>query len=171
MEYPDLFVFPEGHPPSPYDHPVPGGQCLKVPYYADGRRSSLVLRAGLSLCAVGWLERPGFAVGHAPDGCIEALAAAHPTKIVMDGTRGIHSCTLCGVTLPEVQWRGRAFHLKGHGHYLVQMDKTVYIAPELLLHYMYAHAYRPPEEFVRAALHGAFLGADDLEVVWSSEDH
>jgi hypothetical protein len=170
MEYPDLFIFPEGHPPSPYDHPVPGGQRLAVPYYRDGTRSSLVLKEGLRLCAVGWLERPGFATGQVPDVCIEALVEAHSAKIVMDGTRGIHDCTLCGKSLPQLQWRDRVVQLKGHGHYLLQMEKTVYIAPELLLHYICDHSYCPPDEFVRAMVHGVFLGVDDLEIGWS-EDH
>ena len=60
MEYPDLFLFPEGHPPSPYEHPVPGGQATAVPDYQEGKASSLVLKEGLQLRAVGWLERQSF---------------------------------------------------------------------------------------------------------------
>ena len=168
LEYPDLFVFAAGHPPSPYDHPVPGGQGLAVPYCQDGKYSSLVLQKGLRLYAVGWLERPGFVTGHVPDVCVEALVAAHATKIVSDGTRGIHTCTLCGEILPQLQWRDQTIQLQGHGHYLIQMDKTVYIAPELLLHYIREHSYCPPQEFLRGTIHGAFLGVDDLEITWSS---
>ena len=171
MEYPDLFLFPEGHPPSPYEQPVPGGQATAVPYSQEGRVSSLVLKEGRQLCAVGWLERPGFTTGQTPDACIEALVAAHSTKIVRDGTRGIHTCTLCGQNLPQLQWRDHAVQLKGHGHYLVQMDETVYMAPELLLHYICEHAYCPPQEFLRAVSRGVFLGADDLEIEWTSGGH
>ena len=169
MEYPDLFLFPEGHPPSPYDHPVPGGQALAVPYYKDGKPSHLVLQKGLQLCAVGWLERPGFTHGPVPDACIQALVAAHATQVVGDGTRGIHTCTLCGEHLPRVQWRDQPLQLKGHGHYLVQMGETVYMAPELLLHYICEHSYCPPKEFVQATIRGSFLGPDDLEIEWGSE--
>ena len=169
MEYPDLFVFPEGHPPSPYEFPVPGGQATAVPYYKDGKASHLVLKEGLQLSAVGWLERPGFTTGQTPDACIGALVAAHATRIVRDGTRGIHTCTLCGEHLPQLQWRDQAVQLKGHGHYLIQMSKTVYMAPELLLHYIYHHAYCPPQEFVGATIHGLFLGAEDLEIEWTNE--
>ena len=169
MEYPDLFVFPAGHPPSPYDHPVPGGQRLDVPYYEDGKQSSLVLKEGLRLCAVGWIEKPGFATGQVPADCIEALVAAHTTKIVRDGIRGIHTCTLCGEDLPLLRWHDQAIQLKGHGHYLVRAEKTVYMAPELLLHYISDHGYCPPQQFVRATICGEFLGPDDLEITWRSE--
>ncbi len=161
MEYPDLFVFPKDHPPSPYDHPVP---VLK-----DGEFGSALLPDGLRLCAVGWIERPGFATGQVPDDCIEALIAAHPTKIVRDGTRGIHTCMLCGEELPLLQWRDQAVQLKGHGHYLVRVHNTVYMAPELLLHYISDHRYCPPQEFVHATIHGEFLRADDLEITWRRE--
>ena len=107
--------------------------------------------------------------GQVPDDCIEALIAAHPTKIVMDGTRGIHTCTLCGKGLPQFQWRDQTIQLKGHGHYLVRVEKTVYIAPELLLHYISEHRYCPPQEFVHATIHGGFLGPDDLEIRWRSK--
>ena len=169
MEYPDLFVFPEGHPPSPYDHPVPGGQRLGVSYHEGGRFSSLVLEKGLRLCAVGWIERPGFATGQVPDACIEALIAAHRSKIVRDGTRGIHTCKLCGSNLPKLHWRDQSVQLEGHGHYLVRLEKTVYMAPELLLHYIGEHRYCPPQDFVHATVHGGFLGPGDLEVSWTGE--
>ena len=161
MEYPDLFLFPEGHPPSPYEHPVPGGQATAVPYYQEGKASSLVLKEDLQLRAVGWLERQGFTTGKVPDVCIEALVAAHSTKIVSDGFRGIHTCTLCGENLPQLQWHDQTVKLKGHGHYLIRMDETVYMAPELLLHYICEHSYCPPQECVHAMFHGEFLGSDD----------
>jgi hypothetical protein len=49
------------------------------------------------------------------------------------------------------------------------MGNTVYMAPELLLHYICQHSYCPPQEFVRATIQGVFLGADDLEIAWRSE--
>ena len=39
------------------------------------------------------------------------------------------------------------------------------MCPALILHYILDHGYRPPEEFLRALLQGAFLIGDDL--VWA----
>ena len=120
---------------------------------------------GLTLRAVGWLERPGFPTGSVSRDCVDALVALQG-GVFHDGYRGIHSCTLCGKTLPEVRWRGRKVVLKGHGHYLVQLGQIVYMAPSLLLHYMLDHEYRPPDEFVQAVVQGRFLTEDDLIIRW-----
>jgi len=82
MKYKDLYQFPEGHPPSPYDEPV---VILNV--------GKVYLPAGLKLFAIGWIEEPGFTTGAVPEECIEALIAAYPAKINSDGTRGLHTCT------------------------------------------------------------------------------
>jgi hypothetical protein len=155
MEFPDLHEFPDGHPPSPYGKPL---LVVKV--------GSGMLPDGLTLRAVGWLERPGFPTGSVSKDCVEALVAALRGGIFSDGYRGIHSCTLCGKALPEVRWRRRKVVLKGHGHYLVQSGQLVYMAPRLLLHYILDHEYRPPDEFVQAVAQGRFLTDDDLVIRW-----
>jgi hypothetical protein len=118
--------------------------------------------------AVGWLERRGFPRGKGPNACVEAVVAAHRGGIFSDGTRGIHGCTLCGRELPQVRWfwPWRMVQLKGHGHYLVRRDDAVFMAPELLLHYIRRHGYCPPQEFVDAVTHRRFLTVDDLEIRW-----
>jgi hypothetical protein len=155
MEFPDLHEFPKDHPPSPYGKPV---LVVKV---GDG-----VLAEDLRLRAVGWLERPGFPTGSVPKECIEALVAALRGRIFSDGHRGIHSCTLCGTSLPEVRSRRRKVALRGHGHYLVRHERIVYMAPALLLHYILGHQYRPPDEFLEAVAQGRFLSENDLLVNW-----
>jgi hypothetical protein len=155
MEFADLHVFPKGHPPSPRKS---GVLIVKV--------GSGFLPKGLRLCSVGWLEKPGFPTGVVSQKCIKALITAHPGGIFSDGCRGIHGCTLCGRIMPKVRWRNWTVHLKGHGHYLVRMDDMVYMAPELLLHYIRGHRYCPPQEFVDAVIHGTFLGEDDLDIKW-----
>ncbi len=158
MQFADLHVFPEGHPPSPYDRPA---MIFKAGQIADG-----FLPKGLSLCTVGWLEKPGFATGPVSEACIEALFVAHADRIIADGTRGWHICTLCGIDHPSINWRGQVLNLYGQGHYLVQMDTIVFMAPELMLHYVLEHQYCPPHEFVQATIHGRFLANDDLVIRW-----
>jgi hypothetical protein len=62
MEYHDLHLFPDGHPPSPYNHPV---MIVK-----DGRFGNGFLPKGLPLLAVGWLEKQGFPTEPVPEDCI-----------------------------------------------------------------------------------------------------
>jgi hypothetical protein len=55
---------------------------------------------------------------------------------------GLHPCDLC-VYRPEKQ---------GTKNLFVPGDQRVYVAPELILHYVNAHGYRPPQEFCEAAI-------------------
>ncbi|OGO38169.1 MAG: hypothetical protein A2147_08050 [Chloroflexi bacterium RBG_16_57_8] len=153
MKFEDLYKFPEGHPPSPYEFAV---KIFNV--------GEVYLPAGLQLFAVGWIEEAGFTTGAVPEECIEALVAAYPAKIIPDGTRGLHTCTLCKVELPKVGWKGKTVDVKGYGHYLVRHENSVYMAPALLLHYILDHHYRPPQVFIDAVIKGEFLTTDDLEI-------
>jgi hypothetical protein len=157
MEFRDLHKFRKGHPPSP------DGSPLLVVRVGDG-----VLPPGLELRAVGWLERPGFPTGAIPGECIEALVKATPGSLFNDGCRGFHACTLCGSSSARVKWKRRTVEVTGHGHYLVQHGPRVYMAPALLLHYIRAHQYLPPEAFLTAVRDGRFLTVDDLVVTWRS---
>ncbi|HWG42388.1 MAG TPA: hypothetical protein VN688_06335 [Gemmataceae bacterium] len=57
-------------------------------------------------------------------------------------TRGCHRCYFC---------KGRDKPL-GSAEMRVLGDGRVYAAPELVYHYVVAHAYKPPEEFIAAIL-------------------
>lgn len=153
MKYQDLYQFPEGHPPSPYEFPV---HILNV--------GDVYLPAELQLYAIGWIEEAGFTTAEVPDEFVEALIAAYPSKIIPDGTRGWHTCTLCSVEMPKVEWKGKEIDVTGYGHYLVRYEEAVYMAPALLLHYVLDHNYCPPQVFIDAVIDGKFLTTDDLEV-------
>lgn len=163
MKYRDMNRFRKGHPPSPYEQPV-----SIVQKRADGtiRMGEGVLPDSLTLRTVGWIEGRWFRKGRLPDSCIAALVMAHPDLIFSDGFRGVHTCTLCGTMDPSVEWEGRTVALRGHGHYLVRKESTVFMAPELLLHYVLRHRYCPPEAFRDAVAHGSFMTEQDLVVTW-----
>src|SRR5262249_57932754 len=108
--------------------------------------------------------------GAVPRECIDECVAALHRGIFSDGTRGMHTCTLCGELLPKVRWKRRTVGLQGHGHYLVQLGRVVYMAPALLLHYILAHGYRPPDEFLNAVREGRFLTEEDLVISWRSTE-
>lgn len=95
-----------------------------------------------SLRAVGWLERGHtFTEGLVDRQVYERLQELlkHPWQPVAAG--GWHTCDLClyeGV-------RGTAnLFLPGNGF--------LYVCPELIVHYMNAHGYKPPAEFCHAVL-------------------
>ena len=85
---------------------------------------------------------------------------------------GWHDCEMCSQREeseecedvgPVVCWQGRELGLYGHGHHLVRLGNAVYMCPALILHYIIAHNYKPPDEFVKAVIEGQFLAPDDLE--------
>jgi hypothetical protein len=60
-------------------------------------------------------------------------------------TCGIHRCDLCRVQLSDGSVAGyRNLWIPGEG--------VVYVAPELILHYIEGHHYKPPDEFIIAVL-------------------
>jgi hypothetical protein len=94
--------------------------------------------------AIGWLED-----GHKfPQGAIDPRVPTILRGIVTDAARlvpvvswGIHHCDLGGCTG------------EGGSHYVViPSPSCVYIAPDLVVHYIDAHHYAPPAEFVDAVL-------------------
>jgi hypothetical protein len=71
---------------------------------------------------------------------------------------GYHKCNLgfCGATQifhnePVFRYRGRRVVL-GSSDVVVPGDEVVYYAPDLILHYIRHHRYRPPECFCAAVL-------------------
>lgn len=109
---------------------------------------------------VGWLGRDSsFAVGEPEPALVAALvtlAAFHP----VNRTRGYHLCELCGTgpgdwepgTVPfEFADRGRV--TLGSAELRVPgSDGVCYAAPDLVVHYVDRHGYRPPDGFVRSVL-------------------
>jgi hypothetical protein len=77
-------------------------------------------------------------------------------------THGWHGCQLCrrrffggGRTYPVKVARGGEAILVGHGEVRVRGGAgTWLIAPDMVVHYVLAHRYAPPEAFVMAVLAG-----------------
>jgi hypothetical protein len=95
-----------------------------------------------SLRAVGWLERGyEFAQGPVDRHVYERLQELlkRPWEPVAAG--GWHECDLC---LYEGTHGNRNLFIPGSGF--------LYVSPELILHYMNAHGYKPPAEFCHAVL-------------------
>jgi hypothetical protein len=63
---------------------------------------------------------------------------------------GVHTCELCG-------------SFKAGGNLGVPGDGVLYVAPEMIAHYVSAHGYLPPDEFVQAVSVSPLPGTEEYE--------
>ena len=95
------------------------------------------------LIAIGWLEH-----GHSFDtGAVDREVYGRLEALLQDPfqplvSAGYHGCSIC-LFRPEA---------KGTANLFVPAGSVVYVCPELILHYMNAHHYRPPSPFCQAVL-------------------
>ena len=102
------------------------------------------------LRAVGWLERPhAFREGTVPSAAVlklEELAEQTSSAYLHHSFRGLHTCSLCPAG-------DRFSALPGsHVNLFVPGVAVVYVAPAGIIHYIEAHSYLPPAEFLEAVL-------------------
>lgn len=81
--------------------------------------------------------------------------------------RGFHSCNLAGcvhpsdepdhLSGPTTSYDGSEGRSLGAGRIEVHDGRTTFVAPDLIVHYVTDHGYRPPAAFVRAALVGEWI--------------
>jgi hypothetical protein len=94
--------------------------------------------------AVGWLEASQpFPIGHVESRFLERLRShvADPGRWLATVSAGVHSCDLGGCA-------GAA----GSQYVVIPSHHFVYVAPDLVVHYVEQHAYAPPQQFVDAVL-------------------
>jgi hypothetical protein len=113
-------------------------------WFADGASCDYFRRGNASvLRAIGWLE-PGreFQKGAIPREVYSKLVALLKNPWQPFLSAGLHECSLC------------AFHPEaiGTNNLFVPCDAFLYVCPELIVHYINAHAYAPPEAFCGAVL-------------------
>ena len=104
---------------------------------------------------VGWLGHDyGFPTGHPADEVVEQLIirAAEQVNVM----RGTHDCPFCDeespirILSPLVP---KGWVSLGMGEIHVQgLNRVVFAAPTLVIHYITAHQYLPPEPFLVALL-------------------
>ncbi len=99
--------------------------------------------ADAMLVAVGWLERgKSFPKGTVDRRLYEALAEMRKNPWQPLVSAGVHECDLCCFE-PEVC---------GSANLFIPAYGTIYVCPEMIVHYMNAHGYAPPDVFCRAVL-------------------
>jgi hypothetical protein len=131
---------------------------VTMTYYADlspcdyfpSRKSPLLPRK-TPLLAVGWLEngRP------VPTGEVSEQVFDQLRELLRDpwglAFCGWHDCDLCVYRYGPSKLRKNP-NTVGFKNVFVPGDAKVYVAPEMILHYIDQHGYAPPPEFQQAVL-------------------
>jgi hypothetical protein len=121
---------------------------------------------------IGWLGKRHPYPREAPsDAFLERLWAF--CRVRVHQTRGFHSCELKPCPPPHglrVQRNGEELHLGSAEIRVFGRGEIVYAAPNLIYHYVAAHHYRPPEDFVQAVLEGPWPGSPGYQARASEYD-
>lgn len=112
-------------------------------YFPDLARECQIAK-GPAVRAIGWLEHgKPFPVGAVDERFVLVLKqhVEHDDRWLPFAAAGLHFCDLggCGGTA-------------GGQNVIVPAETCVYVAPELIVHYVEAHQYAPPQEFIAAVL-------------------
>ena len=158
MYFPDL---------SPYEH------CWPAEYEAAF--------CGLPVRNMGWLsaDRP-VPTGEVPEDLPARLLDLCATQLWQNPglhLMGFHNCEFCPVSLP-----GAAVDAPGHGRIHLGSDEIrvlgrncAYAAPNLIYHYVTAHRYQPPDDFIAAVLKAPARQSRALEMysyhLWEATLH
>jgi hypothetical protein len=121
-----------------------------TPYtYDDNEFDSLTLN-------VGWLDKGHeYSTGDVSESFVDRLWMF--CRVFAAHTRGCHPCRFCQKPSPGSTLVQRNNEELGLGSAEIRVfgkNGTVYAAPNLIYHYVTAHHYRPPDEFIQAVLEG-----------------
>jgi hypothetical protein len=104
---------------------------------------------------VGWLDSEhSFTVGHVRQDLVDTLRRM--CRHGVNRTRGIYFCDFC--PRPDGEVFPRIFVRDELGTYVVgsaeirvpASDKRIFAAPDMIVHYVTDHQYKPPDAFLRA---------------------
>lgn len=98
------------------------------------------LADGDDVRAVGWLDNiHSFAKGSVNPDFLRILKRHIAERWAIVIMMGIHECELC-------------FKFASSGNVIIPTETVVYIAPEMIAHYIEIHNYKPPDEFIKAVI-------------------
>jgi hypothetical protein len=111
------------------------------------RGSPTDAQIGLEPLAVGFLNgRPDYPQGKPPTGLVAKLAKFCEPACWVDVVPKPRPCPLCQQTIPPDNLGAAQIRVIG--------EEEIFAAPALILHYITAHQYLPPEPFCEAVLNG-----------------
>jgi hypothetical protein len=109
----------------------------------------------LHLLSVGWLDgQYPYPRGQVPTSFVERLWSFCEYKV--NALFVLYHCTFCRDTTwyyPARCGRNKV-HLGSSEIRVLGRGATVYVAPDLIYHYVTAHLYRPPQAFIEAVMDG-----------------
>jgi len=105
---------------------------------------------------IGWLDaRHEFVVGDVPQDFVDALfdhCCLQPVRKLM----GNHECGICiskGMSPQSIFSHNGKQAILGDAEIEIPFGRSrLFVAPTLIFHYVRDHAYRPPDDFVKAVL-------------------
>ena len=105
--------------------------------------------------SIGWLDKTHrFPRGNVPEQFFERLIML--CQCPMDSHRGFHVCQFCGVEEYDDAFDYEKAKAAGVLSWtmirVIGRDGTIYYSPGMICHYVKAHGYLPPEEFVTAVM-------------------
>src|SRR4051812_36484944 len=111
------------------------------------------------LLAVGWLEHPhAFPIGTVPDDFLDKLrnqVARVYANYPHYQFRGVHRCSLCAAMGQD----GPSAANWSQENAFFPSDEAVFVCPGGIVHYVEAHQYLPPHDFIAAVLASAEYGS------------
>jgi hypothetical protein len=104
--------------------------------YFDAEHSN-VLRA------IGWLERGrSFETGDTDRQTVERLKEFQADPWQPCQFRGVHQCDICTKRNGRYEYGSKNLFIPG--------NRFIFVCPEMIVHYIRDHQYRPPDEFCDA---------------------
>lgn len=123
-------------------------------YFKDLTPYSYIQEDESNFLNVGWLDsRHKYRKGAVSEAFIEKLAWIC-VNVTLNRTPGIHKCSLC----PPMDFGFHVINLEheklvlGSAEIHVKGREATYAAPDLLIHYVLGHEYRPPDDFIAGVL-------------------
>jgi hypothetical protein len=127
-------------------------------WFPDMGNKSMVAE-GDHVRAIGWLssDQPF------PQGEVPAAFFAHLEEFVrlanesaealwFGAFAGLHTCEFC-------------YKARGYGNFGVPAGQILFVAPEMVAHYIGIHNYKPPDEFVAAVFQSPLPGTDEYRAL------
>ena len=140
---------------------TPHSWSLVLTHIPDGSPCGYFHIHSPNLIAIGWLDsQHSYSRGSCAESFLVHLADMLDKPWRRFVYRGFHECDLCPDETPagpdtvnEVRLAGSVRRTSiGIHNLLVPGDVVVYAAPSTIIHYITAHGYRPPDEFMDAVM-------------------
>lgn len=101
---------------------------------------------------IGWVEADSQLKTGIIDSQVPLLLERYYADLVGNQTRGYHGCALCGNWEPGFERQDQRIILGAAELWIPSDNDRIFVAPDLVIHYLREHSYRPPDEFITAVL-------------------